>query len=49
MTSMLCRKETGGQVHVHDSGLIEGLAVDDYAYGKLRTQVGSFIIMNFVA
>ncbi|XP_060597955.1 protein FAM228B-like isoform X8 [Ruditapes philippinarum] len=36
MTSMLCRKESGGQVHVHDSGFIEGLAVDDH--DKIRTQ-----------
>lgn len=28
MTSMLCRKESGGQVYVHDNGLVEGLAVD---------------------
>ena len=25
MTSMLCKKQPGGQVHVHDSDLVEGL------------------------
>lgn len=39
MTSMLCRKETGGQVHVHDNGFIEGLAVDDH--DKIKTQIVS--------
>lgn len=35
MTSMLCRKEAGGQVYVHDNGLIEGLSVDEN--DKIRT------------
>ncbi|XP_045196890.1 protein FAM228B-like isoform X6 [Mercenaria mercenaria] len=35
MTSMLCRKETGGQVHVHDNVMIESLGVDDN--DKIRT------------
>ncbi|XP_052241953.1 protein FAM228B-like isoform X4 [Dreissena polymorpha] len=29
MTSMLCRKEFGGQVRVHDGSLVEELTVDD--------------------
>lgn len=29
MTSMLCQKQSGGQVHVHDSGYVEGLMVDE--------------------
>lgn len=38
MTSMLCRKELGGQVLVHDTDLIEDLSVD--SNDRVRTQVG---------
>lgn len=29
MTSMLCQKQAGGQVHVHDNDMVEGLMLDN--------------------
>ena len=37
MTSMLCQKQPGGQVQVHDGEMVEALAVDNQ--GHITTKV----------
>ena len=37
MTSMLCQKQPGGQVRVHDGELVEDLIVD--SHGHITTTV----------